>query len=149
MTDKKSYTITDFYQYYLQNIDQNTVYEVPYSTYRSILADYFKHLANQIIEKSYEIKLPCRLGTLCIIKKKPKNFNGKSLRIDYHESKEQGKLIYFLNEHSGYYKYRFFWSKQNCITPNKSKYQFVATRANKRRLAQIIKNKEHDYIEIK
>ena len=78
----------------------------------------------------------------------PKNFDSKSLRIDYHESKVQGKIVYFLNEHSDYYKFRFLWSKKNSLLINKTRYQFVATRANKRRLAQIIKNKEHDYIEI-
>lgn len=149
MEDKKTYTITDFYQYYLQNIDRDTVYEVPYTTYKSILLEYFKYIASLIMDKSYEVKLPCRLGTISIIKRKPKNFNSKSLRIDYHESAIQNKAIYFINEHSNYYKYRFYWCKQNCITTNKGKYQFIASRANKRRLAQIIKNKEHDYVEVK
>ena len=55
------------------------------------------------------------------------------------------KLIYHLNEHSNYYKFRYYWSKIEMLIPNRSKYQFVASRANKRELAQIIKNNERDY----
>ena len=149
MTERKSNTIPDFYQYYLTNIERDTVYDVDYTTYRKILTEYFKYLMSQVMDKSREIKLPCRLGTLSIVKRRPKNYDSKSLRIDYKESKEQGKIIYFINDHSDFFKYRFYWNKQNCMTPNKSKYQFVATRANKRRLAQIIKNRLCDYVEIK
>lgn len=144
----KSYTIKDFYERYIQNIEQNTVYDISYSQYRSIVEDYFKYIVDQVLEQSKEFKLPCRLGTLCIVKRQPKNFDNRSLRIDYHESKKQNKIVYFINEHSNYFKYRCYYNKQNCLLPNKTKYQFVMTRANKRRLAQIIKNREHDYVEI-
>lgn len=146
--NRKSYTIADYYVSYKNYIEQDTVYDIPYSTFRNIVSDYFKYIQQEVIERSKEFKLPCRLGTLCIVKRQPKNFDSKSLRIDYHESKVQGKIVYFLNEHSNFFKFRFLWSKKNSLLINKTRYQFVATRANKRRLAQIIKNKEHDYIEI-
>lgn len=146
---KKSYTISDFYEFYLSYIERETVYDVDYKTYRQIVEDYFKYIVEEIMENSREFKLPCRLGNLSIVKRQPKNFDNKSLRIDYHESKVQGKAVYFINEHSSYYKFRFLWSKKDCLLTNKTKYQFVASRANKRRLAQIIKNREHDYTTIK
>lgn len=146
--NRKSYTIADYYVSYKNYIEQDTVYDIPYSTFRNIVSDYFKYIQQEVIESSKEFKLPCRLGTLCIVKRQPKNFDSKSLRIDYHESKVQGKIVYFLNEHSDYYKFRLHWSKKESLLTNKTKYQFILTRANKRRLAQIIKNKEHDYIEI-
>lgn len=146
--NRKSYTIADYYVSYKNYIEQDTVYDIPYSTFRNIVSDYFKYIQQEVIEGSKEFKLPCQLGTLCIVKRQPKNFDSKSLRIDYHESKVQGKIVYFLNEHSDYYKFRLHWSKKESLLTNKTKYQFILTRANKRRLAQIIKNKEHDYIEI-
>lgn len=146
--NRKSYTIADYYVSYKNYIEQDTVYDIPYSTFRNIVSDYFKYIQQEVIEESKEFKLPCRLGTLCIVKRQPKNFDSKSLRIDYRESKVQGKIVYFLNEHSDYYKFRLHWSKKESLLTNKTKYQFILTRANKRRLAQIIKNKEHDYIEI-
>lgn len=146
---KKSYTISDFYEFYLSYIERETVYDVDYKTYRQIVEDYFKYIVEEIMENSREFKLPCRLGNLSIVKRQPKNFDNKSLRIDYHESKIYGKPIYFTNEHSNFFKFRFLWSKKDCLLTNKTKYQFIATRANKRRLAQIIKNREHDYVEIR
>lgn len=149
MTHKKSYTVIDFYQIYLSNIERNTVYDIDYKLYRQIVTDYFKFIAEEVIERSREFKLPCRLGNLSIVKRKPKNFDNRSLRIDYHESAIQGKAVYFINDHSDFFKFRYLWSKKDSLLTNKTRYQFVATRANKRRLAQIIKNKEHDYQEIK
>ena len=146
---KKSYTISDFYEFYLSYIERETVYDVDYKTYRQIVEDYFKYVVEEIMENSREFKLPCRLGNLSIVKRQPKNFDNKSLRIDYHESKVQGKAVYLINEQRNYYKFRFLWSKKDCLLTNKTKYQFVASRANKRRLAQIIKNREHDYTTIK
>ena len=144
----KSYTIASFYNDYLGSIERDTVYDIDYNTYRAIVTDYFKHLQHQVIEEGKRIKLPYRLGTLQIIKSKPKYLDKRSLRIDYQATKQTGKLIFLLNEHSDMYKYRFLWSKTDVMVPNKSKYQLVATRANKRRLAQIIKNRELDYEEI-
>lgn len=146
--ETKSYVGKDFYQSYCEYVEDNPLYQVDYKTFRGIIDDYFRYLRDEIIENGKEVKLPCRLGTLQIVKHKPKEWNGKSLRMDYHASKEYGKMMYHLNEHSNGFKYRYYWSKLNMLTPNKSKYQLVMTRANKRRLAQIIKGRVRDYIEL-
>ena len=102
-------------------------------------------MRDQLIEEGKEIKLPCRLGTLAIVKHKPKEYTGKSLRIDYAASKKYNKMIFHLNEETNGFKYRYYWNKQNMLTQNKTKYQLIMTRANKRRLAYILKNKIRDY----
>lgn len=144
----KAYTIASFYNSYLSNIEQDTVYDIDYNKYRAIITDYFKYLQKQLIDEGKRIKLPCRMGTLQIIKSRPKHLDKRSLRIDYQATKQTGKLIFLLNEHSDMFKYRFSWSKTDMVVPNKSKYQLVATRANKRNLAQIIKQRLCDYEEI-
>lgn len=144
----KSYTIASFYNDYLDSIERDTVYDIDYTKYRSIVTDYFQHLRQKLIEEGKMIKLPYRMGNVQIIKSKPKHLDKRSLRIDYQATKQTGKLIFLLNEHSDMYKYRYHWEKIDMVVPNKSKYQLVATRANKRRLAQIIKNRELDYQEI-
>lgn len=144
----KSYTIPSFYNYYLQNIERDTEYDISYQLYKKILVDYFKYIQREVLENSKEFKLPCRLGTIEIVKSRPKEYSGKSLRIDYQATKQEGKLVYLLNEHSDYYKYRIYWNKQQSTALNKTRYQLIMTRANKRRLAAIIKNKEHDYREL-
>lgn len=144
----KSYTIPSFYNAYIDDVEKNTVYDIPYSTYRQIVTEYFQYLRDQLIEESKCVKLPYRLGSVQIIKNKPKFYDKRSLRIDYQASKQYDKMIFLTNEHSDFYKYRCYWCKQDMIVPNKTKYQLTMTRANKRNLAQIIKNKVHDYEEL-
>ena len=146
--ETKSYTGHDFYKSYMEYVEDNPLYQVEYRVFRDIINDYFKYLRDELIENGKEVRLPCRMGTIQIVKHKPKEYTGKSLRIDYAESKKAGKIVYHLNEHSNYYKYRAYWNKQNMITPNKTKYQLVMTRDNKRHLAQIIKNHIRDYREL-
>lgn len=145
---RKCYTIADYYISYQNYITKNTLYDIPFVKFKEVLLEYFKYLRDEIMLNSKEVKLPCRLGTLQIVKHQPKEFTGKSLRIDYKSSKELGKIIYFLNEHSSNFKYRFYWSKKDCLVKNKSQYQFVATRQNKRDLAQIIFHKQADFPEL-
>lgn len=140
--------MADFYINYKNYIEQGTQYDIDLKTFKAILTDYFKYIRDSIMLDRKEVKLPCRLGTLQIVKHQPKEFTGKSLRWDWKATRETGKPVYLLNAHSNYYKYRFFWSKKNCLLTNKSKYQFVASRDNKRTLAKIIFNREHDYPEV-
>lgn len=144
---RKSYTIPDFYQKYREGIDQNTVYDIDFKTYKAIVTDYFKYIRDEIMLNCKEFKLPCRTGVLSIVKHRPKEFTGKSLRWDWKATKEAGKPVYLLNEHSNYMKYRFFWSKKDCLLTNKGKYQFIASRENKRYLAYLIFQNLKDYPE--
>lgn len=146
--ETKSYTGKDFYESFLEYVKDNPMYQVEYRVFRDILNDYFKYLRDELIEEGREIKLPCRMGTLCVVKHKPKTFTSKSLRVDYAESKKLGKITFHLNSHTNFFKYRYYWNKQNMLTKNKTKYQLVMTRENKRRLAYILKNRLRDYQEI-
>lgn len=144
----KSYTVASFYNDYLDSIERDTVYDIDYTTYRNIVTDYFQHLQQKLIEEGKLIKLPYRLGNLQIIKSKPKHLDKRSLRIDYQATKEHNKLILLDNQHSDGFKMRAWWNKTDMMVPNKSKYQLVLTRANKRRMAVIIKNRLIDYEEL-
>lgn len=91
--------------------------------------------------------MPCGLGYVCVAKYKPKSYTDKSLSVDYKNSNKYGKRIYHLNEHSDGYKYRLYWSKIPRTFSSRYKYQIGFTRANKRRLAQLI-FKHNDYINV-
>lgn len=144
----KSYTICHFYNNYMDGIEPDTVYDISYQQYRQIVTDYFKYLREQLLYKSKNVKLPYRMGSIQIVKHKPLHYDKRSLRIDYKATKEYNKLIFLTNEHSDFYKYRCYWDKSSMLTRNKSYYQLILTRANKRELAQIIKNKLYDYQEL-
>lgn len=149
LADKtESYTIPSFYNYYLDSIEEDTIYDIPYSVYRSIVTEYFQYLRDELIEKGKRVRIPNRLGYVQIVKHLPKYWDRRSLRLDYKATKEQGKLVYLLNEHSNFYKYRCHWDKQDILTSNKTWYQLQLTRTNKRHLASLIKNKIMDYEEV-
>ena len=83
MQETKSYTGKDFYKSYIDYVGDNPLYQVEYRVFRDIINDYFKYLRDELIENGKEIKLPCRLGTLSIVKHKPKEYSGRSLHIYY------------------------------------------------------------------
>ena len=138
--NKQSYTIYDIYNNYDKRKD------VPYSIFKSVI----DKLNQDILTTLYngqDYVLPQLLGSVQIVKYKPKHYNSKSLSIDFNESKKLDKRIYHLNEHSNGYKFRLYWSKLPFSFTNRYKYQLCFTRANKRKLAQLIFNNK-DYLDI-
>ena len=70
--DTKSWTGKDFYQSYCEYVEDNPLYQVEYRVFRDIINDYFRYLRDEIIENGKEVRLPCRMGTLSIVKHKHK-----------------------------------------------------------------------------
>ena len=131
------------YKYY----KANSPYKVEYRLYKRILDKMSQIIAEAVLDRSEGFKMPCGLGYIQVGKYQPKNYNSKSLSIDYKSTREYGKVIYHLNEHSNGYKYRLHWSRVPMTFADRYKYQLCLVRANKRKLAQLIFNK-HDYLNI-
>lgn len=140
--NKQSYTIYDIYKAY-----NSEAVEVSYVRFKRILDTFNRITLESILERSEGFKMPFGLGYVCICKYKPKRYDQNSLSLDYKSSKEEGKHVFHLNEHSNGYKYRLYWSKTPRTFPDRYKYQLQLVRANKRHLAQLIFNKT-DYINI-
>lgn len=141
--NKKSYTTYDMYN----NWARETESEVSYVRFKRISEAFNKLISDSILNASEGFKMPYGLGYVRIIKYKPKTYTSKSLSVDYKSSKEEGKTIYHLNEHSDGYKFRLYWSKLPQTFPDRYRYQLKLIRANKRKLAQLIFNHK-DYINI-
>lgn len=137
--NKKSTTFRDMYK--------TLPLELDYFTYTRILDEMCNVILQHIFNRSEGFKMPYGLGFIQIGKYKPKTFTAKSLSIDYKASKEYNKYIYHLNEHSDGYKYRLYWSKIPRTFPDRYRYQLCLVRDNKRKLAQLIFNKQ-DYLDI-
>ena len=121
--------------------------DVPYDAYKRILDEMGNVILENILNRSDGFKMPFGLGYIQIGKYKPKTYTRKSLSVDFKASREMGKTIYHLNEHSNGYKFRLFWSKVPQTFPDRYKYQLCLVRANKRKLAKLIFEKT-DYINI-
>jgi len=143
----QSYTLEDYFNSYKEYTSGNPAYTVSRKQFNSLLKDYFKFLSAELIDNSKEIRLPARMGTLVVTKKKPKRYDFTYLRVDFHSTKESEKTILHLNEHSDGYNFRFHWCKKDMLISNKNMYELVMSRANKRRLAYMIKVEHKDYIE--
>lgn len=137
---KRDFGIKDIYKFYKQSTVKGL--QVDYKVFRDICDEFNKAIIDEILINSEDVKLPVRLGRLRI-KKTKMNFTDKNkLRIDWKKSKELKKRIYHMNEHTGGYKYRFFWKKG--IIKNITAYAFIPTRTNARRLASILKDEDRE-----
>lgn len=139
MKNKQSITFRDLYR--------TMPIEVDYGLYKRILEEMCRIILDAILNSSDGFKMPFGLGFIQVGKYLPKALNDKSLSVDYKASREYDKRIYHLNEHSNGYKYRLYWSKIPRTFPDRYKYQLCFVRQNKRRLAQLIFNKQ-DYLDI-
>ena len=136
---KQSITFRDMYHTMPVDID--------YGLYKRVLEEMCNVILESILNASEGFKMPYGLGYIQIGKYKPKTLSQQSLSTDYKASKDYNKKIYHLNEHSGGYKYRLYWSKIPRTFPDRYKYQLSLVRKNKRQLAQLIFN-NHDYLDI-
>ena len=135
---KKDYGSNDVYKYYKKTIIPEL--QVDKQTFRKICDEFNKLISEEILINSEEIRFPYRLGTLRIKKSKMKYDDKNKLKIDWAASRKLGKRIYHLNDHTGGYKYRFYWTKG--IVKNITAYSFIPTRTNTRTLASILKDKD-------
>ena len=121
--------------------------DVDYGVYKRVLGCMCSTILEHLLERSEGFKMPYGLGFIQVCKYLPKTYTTDSLSVDYAASKQYDKRIYHLNEHSDGYKYRLYWSKLPRTFSDRYKYQLSLVRDNKRKLAQLIFNKQ-DYIDI-
>ncbi len=146
--NNKSNTIENIYvQYRLENLD-NSLYLLDRSTFKSIIDDFISYNMDLVINNGMSFKFGSSIGELFVHKKKIDFSNKKTVRIDFKSTREMGRKVYHLNEHSDGFNYLFRWKKIESRCPYLNMYEFVPSRRNKRDLASSIKNKKTDYIVI-
>ena len=138
----------DAYKEFKKTQNKNSFFFVDYSLYKAICADFNKEIVNLILNDSGTFKLPHRLGELRIQKKKMNFSMINKLKVDWKRTKEEGKRVFHLNDHTDNYRYKWYWRKSKVIVKNKSAYSFTPTRKNARELAKILlTTKKIDYFE--
>lgn len=120
--------------------------------YVSIVNGFMKFLMRKLFEKGV-ILLPERLGNIQItgrrVRARVEDGIIKGLAPDWGETKklwerdpvakEEKRLVYHFNEETDGVRYKFTWSKERVLVPNKTLYNLRFTRGNKRELAKLIK----------
>lgn len=152
------YGMLDFFRYYKKEyaykkfaskFNDNPGLIVDASTYAAVVSDMLEMITEKIISGE-QFKLPLNMGTIGIRKRKM-NFDtlltNNMLKIDYHESRKVQQKVYFTNEHTDGYRYKWKWDKRKCKIPGKSVYKFIPSLIIKRVVAKKLKNRECDYPE--
>lgn len=149
---RSDYTLIDMYLSYMESIDiyretKPDLYAKLYKTkteWMSLVQEYLGTITEEIF-KGEIFDIPYSLGILYIQKKKmPIKLlqDNSALKIDFGASKKAKKIIYHLNSHSDFHRYRFYWRKGRFV---RRVYSFTPVRANARKLAKIIKTGKQDY----
>jgi len=135
---------------YINDINENSPYYITFNEYQKITGDFYRDLINKVILESKTVLLPNRMGSLTVMKKRPKFINNATVTIDWEATikSQSGKAIHFINDHTSGFKFRFVWSKLECMCVNRSLYKLILSRHNKRFLAKCIKEGT-DYLEIR
>ena len=149
-------TTKDSYKFYKKNVSEKL--QVDQKTYNAVIKLFLYKFMSKIVHNSEELKLPLALGKLSVKKIK---FNPErelnmienpnllsTVMIDWKQSREHGKIIPFVNEHSDYARYKFYWTKKSFVFINKTLYSFKPIRYWKRELARCIKEDGRDYFSI-
>jgi hypothetical protein len=136
----RTYTLKDIVKDYI--ILYNS--DLEQSTISNICRDFNKAIIKSIIEEGTVLNLP-RMGKFFLIQKHTtENSAGErtnvKLKIDFNETRKQGKIIYHKNEHSLGYYYCFKWLRSTKGAENTFKYLYKSTKTNKRYLAKCAKN---------
>jgi hypothetical protein len=120
-------------------------------SYIDIANGFMKFIMQEVAEGN-EITLPANMGTICVVGRKPPirtTENGmKLLPIDWIATKilrdkdpiakEERRVVYHLNEHTGGVVYKVHWSKKNMAVTNKNLYSLVIARKSGRAIWQLI-----------
>lgn len=146
-----SFTMLDMYKSYIsKNNDINK------HLYYKIINEFNEKISREIVENSYEFKLPFALGSIFIDKKIKKNKTSvidwkatKELWEEDQEYKQNKKLVYELNPHSDGFVMKWKWNKGKFKTTHTKIFSFVPTRYNKRYLAKQIKENQINYYDCK
>lgn len=122
-------------------------YNLEYSDFVDICDKFYDRIVEGILNGK-TFYMPSGLGKIEINKKRILKFGSGIRGVDWKTTKEVGKLVYHLNEHSDGFNYNINWFRGR-TTKNLSTFSFIPTRTFKRSLAKLIKNRERDFFEIK
>jgi hypothetical protein len=138
--DKGERGIVELYKYYSLG-SGNTL---DFKTFREVLFRHNKAIAEEVIDKGSNVRLPNRLGYLRVRKTK---MNYKSLKFDYGTYNKTGIKSFHLNEHSDDFKARVLWNKGKCIVKGKRPWSFTPSRENKRAVSKVMQTNHQIYTE--
>lgn len=144
----KHFNIRSTYTQYVENSEE----PINVSLYCNVIKEFLKFAMSHLFRVG-EFVLPERLGVIQIngrkanVRTEDGKIKGlcpdwkatKDLWARDEEAKNNKQLVFHFNEDTNGVRYKFKWFKKNSLVSNKTLYDLVFTRANKRKLASLIK----------
>ena len=132
---------------------------LPYEKWKLIIYSFNEEYRNYILETGAKVRFLQGFGEFSINKKKRKKYktlpDGRefiNLPVDWKKTKEKGKIIYNLNNHTDGYFFGWMWFKKSARFRQSSFWYFKPSRITSRLINHYIKtNKEYQslYLEWK
>lgn len=170
----KTLGVNDFYEFYSRtyykekvgnrmSINKRSRFYVTRTNYCNIISEFNKSMMQEVIYDNFEFILPARMGTIHIVKFKPKVRIDRTGRTTYllpinwkvtkelwntdPEAKENKTLVRHLNEHTNGYICKLRYDKFKATYRWKSAYSFLPCRPFKDELAKFLQdpNREVNY----
>lgn len=153
------YTLDDVYKEYVKlfnfpktsgkYLGESTLKPVTRKVFRDINTRLYELMFNAVLNKAATVILPFKLGEIRVQKKAmPITFlrDRHKLKINYAYWRKTGKIVYHLNEHRNYHRYKLYWAYANIN--NIKSYRLEPIRKWHRSLANILLTKPNiDYFE--
>lgn len=128
----KDLSTKNFYKDYCRASFNNKRIPVDYAIYYKIIRDFNSRLVDKLVTEAKSFKMPYRLGYLGIIKYDVKFDieNIKTWKVNYGESKKQGRIIYYDQP----FRYKWRWDKTGLKLKGKRYYKFTPCRTASRQI---------------
>jgi len=131
---------------------QNPQLNIDNKQYKQVIEQINLYYIKHLLDTGNMVFIPNGLGKMMIQKnqrklKPTKDGSSKYLRapINWPESYKQGKIIYYLNESTDGFTYRYLWLKKASYIEKSSMWLLVMTKEAKRLLKERIESTEKDY----
>lgn len=143
MAYTKDIGLKDFYEFYKTNSLRKNKEFVDYKTFSSIIKDANLLLRDKIIYNNERPILPYNMGVLGVLKFKTtyNDNNERNWKVDFKATKEQGRVVYFVEP----YGYTWKWFKDEAKLNGKQWYSFKPCRKASRLIKDAVKNKNLDF----
>lgn len=137
---------------YKQFKEKNPETKLTSSEFKNIINEINTFYIDYILDSGHMVFLPNGMGKMCISKNRrrmgyKKDGVTKVLKapINYAETKKQGKTIYYMNEHTDGFSYKYTWLKKASYIDHCAMWKMRMTHFAKAKLKDRIESTERDY----
>lgn len=125
---------------------------ITFEQFRSVILTYNKMVRDHVLETGDKFRFPFGFGDISIRKWKKKKINtlpdGRqfiAMAVDWKKTKEIGKKVYLLNNHTDGFRLQWKWFRKTAIFESHSIFVFRPSRETSRKIPEILRKNPNHY----